>query len=126
MSDHDLQAAVLVLLTAGFLALPLAMLGRPTARRFARGERAPWAVSGAGLLTVAGFLLVRCGGEAGPVVADRPAVWLATQAAALTTVIAAGIAACSAPPHSRVPAGTVALTGLVFLPWAMYQRLLLP
>jgi hypothetical protein len=69
-----------------------------------------------------------------PVLTGRPAVWLAVQAAALVTVIAAGMTAhtyvralvARSPGMDRLDFGLLAVASGVFVPWAVYAGLLLP
>ncbi|TDD12493.1 alpha/beta hydrolase [Nonomuraea deserti] len=95
-------------------------------------------VSGAGLAAVAGgfaylFYLIMTGGKLavpGPVVAERPVIWLALQALAVATVVATLIVGMRwrrvAAKGERVRLGVLVAGGAVFLPWALYWGLALP
>ncbi|HEY2794530.1 MAG TPA: hypothetical protein VGJ28_19370 [Micromonosporaceae bacterium] len=89
----------------------------------------------AGLATVAGVITVAVApAVTAPVLTGRPAVWLAVQAAALVTVIAAGMTAhtyvralvARSPGMDRLDFGLLAVASGVFVPWAVYAGLLLP
>ena len=66
----------------------------------------------------------------GPLVAGRPVVWLALQALAVLTVVAAVMTGVRwrriAATGERVRLGLVVAGGAVFLLWALYWGLLLP
>ncbi|MFC7646239.1 hypothetical protein ACFQX6_40865 [Streptosporangium lutulentum] len=98
-------------------------------------------LSAGGLTAVLGSLfylsyLVMTGGKLaapGPVVAERPLIWLALQAMAWASVAAAVLTALawhrtrdSVPRGERVRLGLLLTGGVVFVPWALYWGLLLP
>lgn len=137
-----MQLAVLVLLVVAFAAYPLVAL----ARRLRGGSRAPVSraarfLSAGGLAVVLGslsylFYLVMTGGKLaapGPVLAERPLIWLALQALAVASAVAALLTALawhrargSVPPGERVRLGLLVAGGPVFIPWGLYWGLLLP
>ncbi|WP_433372963.1 hypothetical protein [Streptosporangium sp. CA-115845] len=125
-----------------FAAYPLVAL----ARRLRGGSRAPVSraarfLSAGGLAVVLGslsylFYLMMTGGKLaapGPVLAERPLIWLALQALAAASAVAAVLTAPawyrargSVPAGERVRLGLLVAGGLVFIPWGLYWGLLLP
>ncbi|AWS47869.1 alpha/beta hydrolase [Streptosporangium sp. 'caverna'] len=137
-----MQLAALVLLVIAFAAYPVVALVRRLRRRSAAPvTRAAWLLSAGGLTAVLGsfsylFYLVMTGGKLaapGPVVAERPLIWLALQALAWASAVATVLIALawrrtrgSAPRGERVRLGLLLAGGVVFIPWALYWGLLLP
>jgi dienelactone hydrolase len=139
----SIQVAALIMLVVAFAAYPLVAL----ARRLRGRSRAPVAtraarvVSAGGLVAVLGtfsylFYLVMTGGKlaaTGPVVAGRPLIWLALQAAAAATAVATVLTALAwrrargtGSRGERVRIGLLLAGGAVLIPWALYWGLLLP
>ncbi|WP_436758553.1 alpha/beta hydrolase family protein [Streptosporangium sp. V21-05] len=136
------QLAVLLLILVAFTAYPVIAL----VRRLGGRSRPPVTgaarlLSAVGLVAVLGsfsylFYLVMTGGKLaapGPVVAERPVLWLALQALALVSVVAAVLTAlawrrarASVPRGERVRLGLLLAGGAMFVPWALYWGLLLP
>ncbi|RGA03964.1 alpha/beta hydrolase [Microbispora triticiradicis] len=133
------QAAVTLLLIAVFAAYPLtALVRRLRGRSRTALPAAPRVLSAAGLIALLGsfaflFYLLMTGGKLaapGPVLLGRPIVWLALQALALTTVVAAVRTVRAwrraGTRSERVRLGLLLAGGVAFLPWALYWGLLLP
>ncbi|MFG6192990.1 alpha/beta hydrolase family protein [Nonomuraea sp. JJY05] len=107
-----------------------------------KGGAAPvkgaWLVSAGGLAVVVGgffymFYSIMTGGKLaspGPLVAERPLIWLALQALAIATVVSTVLTCVrwrrSAPAGEKVRVGLLMVGGVVFVPWALYWGLLLP
>lgn len=98
-------------------------------------------VSAGGLVTIAGAFVflayqIMIGGKLaapGPVVADRPLVWLALQALTAATAVATALTATrlarswrSIGVGERFRLGLLVAGGVVFVPWALSWGLLLP
>ncbi|MGW0194968.1 alpha/beta hydrolase family protein [Nonomuraea sp. NPDC003201] len=144
------QGAALVLFLVAFGGYPVVALVRRIRRRgggssvgrAGQGETAPvkgaWLVSAGGLAVVVGaflylFYSIMTGGKLaspGPLVAERPLIWLALQALAIATVVGTVLTFVrrprSAPVGERVRVGLLMAGGVVFVPWALYWGLLLP
>ncbi|MER6001113.1 alpha/beta hydrolase [Nonomuraea angiospora] len=144
------QGAALVLFLVAFGGYPVVALVRRVRRRgggssvdrAGQGEAAPvkgaWLVSAGGLAVVVGaflylFYSIMTGGKLaspGPLVAERPLIWLALQALAIATVVGTVLTFVrwprSAPVGERVRVGLLMAGGVVFVPWALYWGLLLP
>ncbi|MGW4964340.1 alpha/beta hydrolase family protein [Nonomuraea sp. NPDC004186] len=144
------QGAALVLFLVAFGGYPVVALVRRIRRRgrgssvdrAGQGEAAPvkgaWLVSAGGLAVVVGaflylFYSIMTGGKLaspGPLVAERPLIWLALQALAIATVVGTVLTFVrwprSAPVGERVRVGLLMAGGVVFVPWALYWGLLLP
>jgi dienelactone hydrolase len=134
------QLAALVLFLVAFGGYPVVAL----VRRLRGTSRAPAAraarlLSAAGLATVLGgfaylFYVIRTGGKLaypGPILLDRPLIWLALQGLAVAAVVAAVLTGrawrrASPPAGERVRLGVLLAGGAVFVPWALYWGLLLP
>ncbi|MFD2765868.1 alpha/beta hydrolase family protein [Micromonospora eburnea] len=122
------QLTALVVLLAAFVS---ALVRRPAAAR-----RPATVFGAAGLVTALGFVAYLFavesstgwkGVDVGPVVNGRPVVWLALQAAALVTVIAAVMTlAAWRQDRDRVRLAVLNIGAAAFLPWALYWGLLLP
>ncbi|WP_433288936.1 alpha/beta hydrolase family protein [Pseudonocardia sp. CA-142604] len=126
------------------LVLGFAGFGLTAAWRRLRGRpvmRSSWpagVLAGAGLTTVVGtftylgYLQVSAGRTVavGPMLAGRPLVWLALQALAVVTVIAATMVAvrwrAAAAGAGRTRVAVLLATGAVFVPWAAFWGLLAP
>ncbi|MET9239516.1 alpha/beta hydrolase [Nonomuraea sp. NPDC003709] len=143
------QGAALVLFLVAFGGYPVVALVRRVRRRgggssvdrAGQGEAAPvkgaWLVSAGGLAVVVGaflylFYSIMSGGKLaspGPLVAERPLIWLALQALAVATVVGTVLTFVrwprSAPVGERVRVGLLMAGGVVFVPWALYWGLLL-
>ncbi|WP_189245864.1 alpha/beta hydrolase family protein [Streptosporangium pseudovulgare] len=133
------QAAVMALMIVAFAAYPVtALVRRLRGRPRTALPAAPRVLGAAGLVALLGsfaylFYLLMTGGKLaapGPVLLDRPIVWLALQALALTTV-AASIRTVRAwrragTRSERARLGLLLAGGAAFLPWALYWGLLLP
>ncbi|WP_051865367.1 alpha/beta hydrolase family protein [Streptosporangium roseum] len=138
----SMQLAALVLLVVAFAAYPVVALVRRLRRRPpVPVTRAARLLSAGGLTAVLGscsylFYLLMTGGKLaapGPVVAERPLIWLALQALAVASVAATALTALAwgrargtAPRAERVRLGLLLAGGVVFVPWALYWGLLLP
>ncbi|PZG17915.1 alpha/beta hydrolase family protein [Nonomuraea aridisoli] len=134
------QLAALVLFLVAFGGYPVtALVRRMRGRRPSTAPaRAARVVSAGGLVTIFGafaFLVhqVMTGGKLaapGPVVVDRPLVWLALQALAAVTVVATVLTAArwrrSIPVGEKVRLGLLIGGGVAFVPWALSWGLLLP
>ncbi|WP_433437724.1 alpha/beta hydrolase family protein [Nonomuraea sp. CA-141351] len=133
------QAAALVLFLVAFGGYPVVALVRRMRRRGGvPAVKAARLVSAGGLVVVVGgfaylFYAIMTGGKLsspGPMVADRPLVWLALQALAVATVVGTVLTCVrwrrSAAPGERVRLGLLVAGGVVFVPWALYWGLLLP
>ncbi|MFI9843012.1 alpha/beta hydrolase family protein [Nonomuraea sp. NPDC051941] len=144
------QGAALVLFLVAFGGYPVVALVRRVRRRgggssvdrAGQGEAVPvkgaWLVSAGGLAVVVGaflylFYSIMTGGKLaspGPLVAERPLIWLALQALAIATVVGTVLTFVrwprSAPVGERVRVGLLMAGGVVFVPWALYWGLLLP
>ncbi|MEV4353369.1 alpha/beta hydrolase [Nonomuraea sp. NPDC049625] len=144
------QGAALVLFLVAFGGYPVVALVRRIRRRgrgssvdrAGQGEAVPvkgaWLVSAGGLAVVVGaflylFYSIMTGGKLaspGPLVAERPLIWLALQALAIATVVGTVLTFVrwprSAPVGERVRVGLLMAGGVVFVPWALYWGLLLP
>ncbi|MEU6778014.1 alpha/beta hydrolase [Nonomuraea angiospora] len=144
------QGAALVLFLVAFGGYPVVALVRRVRRRggvssgnrAGQGEAVPvkgaWLVSAGGLAVVVGgflylFYSIMTGGKLaspGPLVMERPLVWLALQALAIATVVGTVLTFVrwprSAPTGERVRVGLLMAGGVVFVPWALYWGLLLP
>ncbi|MGV9377205.1 alpha/beta hydrolase family protein [Nonomuraea sp. NPDC003707] len=144
------QGAALVLFLVAFGGYPVVALVRRVRRRgggssvdrAGQGEAAPvkgaWLVSAGGLAVVVGaflylFYSIMTGGKLaspGPLVVERPLIWLALQALAIATVVGTVLTFVrwprSAPVGERVRVGLLMAGGVVFVPWALYWGLLLP
>ena len=137
-----MQLAALVLFVIAFAAYPVVALVRRLRRplggpgdqgRAAAQRRRPR--GGARLVSYL-FYLVMTGGKLaapGPVVAERPLIWLALQVLAWASVIATVLIALawrragdSVPRGERVRLGLLLAGGVAFVPWALYWGLLLP
>ncbi|MEV0380001.1 prolyl oligopeptidase family serine peptidase [Nonomuraea sp. NPDC050643] len=134
-----IQAAALVLFLVAFGGYPVvALVRRVRGRPVAPSSRAARLVSAGGLAAVLGgfaylFYLVMTGGKLatpGPVVAERPLVWLALQALAVATVVATVLTGMrwrrSAPRGEKARLGILLAGGVAFVPWALYWGLLIP
>ncbi|MEV6867076.1 prolyl oligopeptidase family serine peptidase [Streptosporangium subroseum] len=137
-----MQLAALVLFVIAFAAYPVVALVRRLRRRSpVPVTRAARLLSAGGLAAVLGslsylFYLVMTGGKLaapGPVVAERPLIWLALQVLAWASVIATVLivpawrrAGGSVPRGERVRLGLLLAGGVAFVPWALYWGLLLP
>ncbi|MFI7222383.1 alpha/beta hydrolase family protein [Nonomuraea angiospora] len=113
-----------------------------SANKAGQGEAAPvkgaWLVSAGGLAVVVGgflylFYSIMTGGKLaspGPLVVERPLIWLALQALAIATVVGTVLTGVrwrrSAAAGERVRVGLLMAGGVVFIPWALYWGLLLP
>ncbi|MFI7127456.1 alpha/beta hydrolase family protein [Nonomuraea sp. NPDC050153] len=103
-----------------------------------RPIKGAWLVSAGGLAAVVGgfaylFYSIMTGGKLaspGPLVAERPLIWLALQALAVATVVGTVLTCVrwrrSAPLLEKVRVGLLVAGGVVFVPWALYWGLLLP
>lgn len=130
------QLVALVLMLVAFGGYPVVALVRRIRRRPGAGSKAARLVSAGGLVVVLGgfsylFYLVMTGGKLsvpGPVVADRPVVWLALQALAVATVVATVITGTRwlRASGDRARLGLLVAGGVAFVPWALYWGLLLP
>ncbi|WP_327589596.1 prolyl oligopeptidase family serine peptidase [Nonomuraea sp. NBC_00507] len=133
------QAVALVMLVVAFGGYPVvALVRRVRGRRDVEVVKAARTACAAGLAVVAGafsyvFYVVMTGGKLaapGPLAAGRPVVWLALQALAVLTVVAAVMTGVRwrriAATGERVRLGLVVAGGAVFLLWALYWGLLLP
>ncbi|WP_052423144.1 alpha/beta hydrolase family protein [Nonomuraea candida] len=134
------QLAVLVLFLVAFAGYPVTALVRRLRRRPAGPVvKAARLVSAGGLAVTAGgfaylFAVVMSGGKLaspGPLAGDRPLIWLALQALAVTTVVATVLTAlrrrrAALPRGERTRLGLLIAGGAVFVPWALYWGLLLP
>ncbi|SEG99427.1 hypothetical protein SAMN05444920_11334 [Nonomuraea solani] len=133
------QLAALVLFLVAFCGYPVVALARRIrGRSLAPSSRAARLVSAGGLASVLGgfgylFYVVMTGGKLsapGPLVADRPLVWLVLQALAVATVVATVLAGLRwrrpAPRGERVRLGLLLAGGVAFVPWALYWGLLVP
>ncbi|MEU8382626.1 prolyl oligopeptidase family serine peptidase [Streptosporangium sp. NPDC048865] len=136
------QLAVLLLILVAFTAYPVVALARRLRGRSRPPlTRAARLLSAAGLAAVLGSFcyltyLMMTGGKLaapGPVVAERPVPWLALQALAAVSVVAAVLTALawrrarsSVPRGERVRLGLLLAGGVAFVPWALYWGLLLP
>ncbi|GAA2215336.1 alpha/beta hydrolase [Nonomuraea monospora] len=133
------QLLALVLFLVAFGGYPVVAL----VRRIRRGPavaptKAARLVSAGGLVAPVGgfaylFYVVMTGGKLaspGPLVGDRPLLWLALQAVAVVTVVATVLTAARwrrvTERGERVRLGVLVAGGVVFLPWALYWGLLLP
>ncbi|MGJ6968229.1 alpha/beta hydrolase family protein [Streptosporangium sp. G11] len=136
------QLAALLLILVAFTAYPVVALVRRL-----RGRSRPPVTGAARLLSAGGlaavlgsfsylFYVVMTGGKLaapGPVVAGRPLLWLALQALAVASVVAAVLTAlawhrarASVSRGEGVRLGLLLAGGAVFVPWALYWGLLLP
>ncbi|MBF8192427.1 alpha/beta hydrolase [Nonomuraea sp. K274] len=136
------QTAALVLFAMAFAAYPaVAVVRRLRGRSRAPVSRAARGVSGGGLAAVLGgfaylFSVVMSGGKLaspGPLLGDRPVIWLALQAVAVTAVVSTVLTAVAwrrargpVERGERVRLGLLLAGGAVFIPWALYWGLLLP
>ncbi|MBN6037874.1 S9 family peptidase [Amycolatopsis sp. 195334CR] len=122
------QGFALLALVVAFAAYPL------TARRRREGLAAARWTSAAGLLAVTGFLAflgtftMSNGQEVGPVVLDRPLLWLVTQLVAVGALVAAGFTAAAwrRSGASRIRLGLLLGGAVLLIPWGLYWGLLLP
>ncbi|GAA3242585.1 alpha/beta hydrolase family protein [Nonomuraea helvata] len=133
------HAAALVLFLVAFAGYPVVALVRRVRRRAGVPpvKAARW-VSAGGLVTVLGgfsylFYAIMTGGKLaapGPLVAGRPLVWVALQAIAVVTLVAAAMTALRlrrvAGRGERTRLGILLAGAAVFLPWALYWGLLQP
>ncbi|TYB50117.1 prolyl oligopeptidase family serine peptidase [Nonomuraea sp. PA05] len=145
------QLLALVLFLVAFGGYPVVALVRRVrrgpdvalGRRIGRGPavapvKAARLASAGGLVAPVGgfaylFYVVMTGGKLaspGPLVGDRPLLWLALQAVAVVTVVATVLTAVRwrrvTERGERVRLGVLVAGGVVFLPWALYWGLLLP
>ncbi|GAA4181033.1 alpha/beta hydrolase [Streptosporangium oxazolinicum] len=136
------QLTALLLILVAFTGYPVVAL----VRRLRGRSRPPVAgaarlLSAGGLAAVLGslsylFYLVMTGGKLaapGPVVAERPLLWLLLQALAVASVVATVLTAlawrrarASVSRGEGVRLGLLLAGGVVFVPWALYWGLLLP
>ncbi|MBB5957059.1 hypothetical protein FHS29_003652 [Saccharothrix tamanrassetensis] len=80
-----------------------------------------------GYLSTLMFSLTANGIEAGPLLGDRPVVWLALQLVAVAAVVATVLLAVRwRASTDRLRHGLVLAGGVLFVPWALYWGLLLP
>ncbi len=135
------QAIVLVLLVAGFLSCPAVAVARRLRRRRPGADarvRGAAVVSGAGLVVTVGglayaFTVFMQGGKLaspGPMLGDRPVLWLLLQLLAVVTAVATVLTALArrrvTDRGARLRAAVLVATGALFVPWAFYWGLLLP
>jgi uncharacterized protein len=135
------------LMVAGFAGFGLVALARRITRSAGpdgHRVRGPWMArlaAAAGPVTLVGtfgylvqLAVVRGGSsvDVGPMLASRPLPWLALQALAVTTVVAAILLAVRLvrePPAGRVERirlGLLLAAAVAFVAWGLYWRLLLP
>ncbi|WP_433261968.1 alpha/beta hydrolase family protein [Actinosynnema sp. CS-041913] len=80
-----------------------------------------------GYLSTLMFSLTEYGVQAGPLLGDRPVVWLALQLTAVAATVAAVLVALRwRASADRLRQGLVLAGGALFVPWAFYWGLLLP
>ncbi|MEV4178697.1 prolyl oligopeptidase family serine peptidase [Nonomuraea sp. NPDC049709] len=133
------QLAVLALILAGFVGYPVVALVRRVRRREGPPVvKAARLVSAAGLAALAGgfgylFYVIMTGGKLsvpGPLLGDRPVVWLVLQGLAVVAVVATVLTAARwrrvAERGERVRLGLLLAAGVAFVPWAFYWGLLVP
>ncbi|NJP89368.1 prolyl oligopeptidase family serine peptidase [Nonomuraea sp. FMUSA5-5] len=134
-----MQVVALVLLLVAFGGYPVVALVRRVRRRDAGVPSvAARVVSAGGLAAILGgfaylFYVIMTGGKLaapGPMLGDRPVLWLALQAVAVATVAATAITVATwrraGTRGERVRLGLLIAGGAVFVPWALYWGLLLP
>ncbi|TMR09961.1 alpha/beta hydrolase [Nonomuraea zeae] len=133
------QLAALVLFLVAFGGYPVVAVIRRVRRQGGPPPvKVARAVSAGGLAVVFGafsylFYLVMTGGKLavpGPLVGDRPAIWLALQAFTVVTVVCTVLTALrrgrASARGERVRIGLLVTGGAVLVPWALYWGLLLP
>jgi dienelactone hydrolase len=131
-----MQVAALVLFLVAFGGYPVvALVRRLRGTSRAPVTRAARLLSAAGLATVLGwftylFYVVMTGGKLaspGPMLLDRPLIWLALQGLAVAVVVAT-VRTALAWRRASLPMGerVLLMGGAVFVPWALYWGLLLP
>jgi dienelactone hydrolase len=131
------QLTVLAVLLVMFLAYPIIAAVRRIRRRTVAVTRSARVVAGAGVVAVLGFTgyfvtVVDSanwrGISPGPMLAGRPALWLALQVIALITLIATVMTAHAwrTASSDRLRLGLLVTGGVLFLPWSLYWGLLLP
>lgn len=139
LQSFAVQAAVFLFMVVSFAAYLLAepvgrLRGRPRAPGAGRAPR--WAAA-TGLAAALGFLgyfgFVAMTLSPGPVLGDRPVLWLVLQLLSAGTALAAvatavgwwrARASVAGRTHARL--GLLLLTGTVFVPWALFWGLLVP
>lgn len=126
------QLIALAWLVIGFLSYPVIAVFRRRGGSPARPARVLAATGPTAVLGfVAYFVAVADGADwrgvyPGPMLGDRPVIWLALQAVALVTVIATVMTAAGWREGDRLRRGLLVASGALFLPWALYWGLLLP
>ncbi|MEU4419619.1 prolyl oligopeptidase family serine peptidase [Actinoplanes sp. NPDC024001] len=131
------QLTALGVFLIGFLAYPVVAAVRRLRRRTVAVTRPARVLAVAGTTAVLGFVAYFVtvldganwrGISPGPAIAGRPVIWLALQAVALVTVIAAVMTAHAwrTARGDRLRLGFLLAGGALFLPWALYWGLLLP
>jgi fermentation-respiration switch protein FrsA (DUF1100 family) len=131
------QLGALALLLIGFLAYPVIAAIRRIRRRTVAAARPARVLAVTGATAVLGFVAYFVtvvdganwrGISPGPMIAGRPAIWLALQAVALLTLIATVMTAAAwrTAGGDRLRRGLLLAGGTLFVPWALYWGLLLP
>ncbi|KAA2266192.1 alpha/beta hydrolase [Solihabitans fulvus] len=132
------QLTAFVLILVCFLIYPVSALIRRLrsrrdpvpARAAARTLAATGPVAALGALLFLGYVAINAGQTVGPVVLGRPVVWLVLQLLAVgaaiafaATVLAWWRGRSTLAGWAKLRLGTLALGGVVFLPWAAYWGL---
>ncbi|MGR6923542.1 alpha/beta hydrolase family protein [[Actinomadura] parvosata] len=136
------QVVALLLFLVAFGGYPVVAVVRRVRRVRRRAAGVPSVaarvVSAGGLVAILGgfaylFHVIMTGGKLaapGPMLGDRPVLWLALQAVAVATVAATAITVTTwrraGTRGERVRLGLLIAGGAVFVPWALYWGLLLP
>jgi uncharacterized protein len=131
------QLAALAVLLLGFLSYPIVALTRRIRGRSGPTARPARILAATGALAVLSFAAYFVtvadsadwkGISPGPMLGGRPVLWLAVQALALITVIAAAMTAHAwrRTRGDRPRQAVLLVAGALFLPWALYWGLLLP